>query len=164
MPTRAIPPPPTPMSELPWLTMALLELEARVKETPGPGETPRINGYHAETAAGVPPGDGDETYWCSSGLCFCMHRAGLPSTRSKSARSWENYGVRLIQPRRAAITVLSRGSDPRHGHVGLLMHWTRGDLWLLGGNQGNTWSIARYPRHRLVTLRWPPGVEVPEAA
>jgi uncharacterized protein (TIGR02594 family) len=154
----------TMKDEAPWLTMALLELAAGIRETPGPGETARINGYHAETAAGVPPGDGDETHWCSSGLCFCFHRAGLPSPRSKSARSWESYGVRLLRPRRAAIAVLERGPDPRHGHVGLVMHWTRDTWWLLGGNQGNRWSVAPYPRDRLVTLRWPPGVEIPEAA
>lgn len=163
MPSLTIPPPPLP-SDLPWLTVMLNELVAGVKETPGPKSTARINRYHAATAAGIPPGDGDETSWCSSCMCFCLEESGIRSTRSKRARSYEEYGVTLIHPRRGAIAVLERGPDPRDGHVGLVLHWTTVDVWLAGGNQGNAVSVGRFPRRRVLTYRLPPGVEISEVA
>lgn len=163
MPSTTMPP---PAYGLPWLTVMLNELIAGVKETPGPGETDAINRYHAVTAAGVPPGDGDETNWCASCQCYGLEKSGIISPRSKSARSFERWGVPipLSLPRRGAIAVLERGLDPKNGHVGTLLHWTQFDVFLVGGNQGNAVSIARYPRRRVVAFRWPPGVEMPEAA
>lgn len=161
MPAQAIPPPPPPRYEAPWLSTMLHELG--VKETPGPAATLRIQEYHSATAAGVPP-TGDETSWCASFVSWALEQVNIRSTRSKSARSYEHWGAALPldAPCRGAIAVLSRGLDLKSGHVGALLHWDASDVWLIGGNQGNTVAVARYPRHRVQAFRWPAGL--PEAA
>jgi hypothetical protein len=35
-----------------------------------------------------------------------------------------------------------------------------GSLNILGGNQGDAVNVRRFPRDRLIALRWPTGVEV----
>ena len=51
--------------------------------------------------------------------------------------------------------MLSRGFDPRLGHVGFLVGSTSADIILLGGNQGDAVGVQAFPRSRLLGLRWP---------
>lgn len=134
-----------------WLATGLYELG--VRETPGPKSTPRIDEYAKATRAGVPP-SGDETPWCSSYVNWCLWQHQLVGTRLKAARSWLTWG-QAIDVRPGAIAVLSRGPDPMHGHVGLVLHADEKTLWLVGGNQGNAVSVKPYPRARLLGCRWP---------
>lgn len=133
-----------------WFATALGELG--VKEIPGDRDNPRIVEYHSVTTLAA---EADETPWCSSFVCWCLERAGVAHTRDARARSYEDYGDALTAPIRGCIVVLSRGTNPRHGHVAFLDRVDGDGLILLGGNQGNAVSRKRYPRSRVVAYRWP---------
>ena len=98
------------------------------------------------------------------------------------AAAWAEFGVRetlgsgntpavLAYYREAgrvgAVVVLNRGSDPQAGHVGFLVGRNERALFLLGGNQDDSVSVAAFDAQRLLGLRWPKDptpVEVAEAA
>lgn len=104
----------------------------------------------------------DETAWCGVLVCGCLERAGIRSTRSAAARSFEHYGVDVLGPLAqiplGAILVYSRPPDPAHGHVNFAVGYTRdGKIVGLGGNQGDRVSIAPFDTGRLIAARWPRG-------
>ena len=126
------------MDEAPWLKEAWREFGET--EHAGTRENPRILDDPAESA---PFG------------AACLERAGVAPTRSLLARSYLKWGASLLDPRVGAIAVLSRGSDPGKGHVGFWLGETDDDVILLGGNQRNAVSVQRFPKSRLLALRWP---------
>lgn len=141
----------------PWLVIAYDELGT--EETGGSKATPQIIEYHKATTLRA---TSDEVPWCSSFVNWVMHQAGYPTTRSAAARSWSRYGV-ASELRKGAIIVVSRGTNPAFGHVGFVWRSEGPYVWILGGNQGNRVSIARYPLSRLVAVRWPKERERPIA-
>ena len=145
-------PPPTaesdPLAVRRPIDFARREMARGVAEVPGRGNEPRIVMYHASTSGGGAP---DETPWCSSFVNWCVEQAGLRGTESKMARSWhnQNWGtVVAANPVVGDIVVLSRtggGAPAGSGHVGFYLSDDAGTVQILGGNQGNRISIARYP-------------------
>ena len=134
-----------------WLESAWGDLG--VAEAAGARSNPNVVRYYAEV--GHPAVTDDEVAWCAAFLGACLERAGIRSTRSLMARSYLSWGEALSEPRPGAIAVLSRGFDPRLGHVGFLVGITSNDLILLGGNQGDVVGVQLFPRSRLLGLRWP---------
>jgi len=122
-------------------------------ERAGTRENPRIVAFFRDV--GHPEVVRDEVAWCAAYVGACLERTGIPSTRSLLARSYLKWGAALAEPRIGAIAVLSRGSDPGKGHVGFWLGETDDSVVLLGGNQRNAVSVARYPKSRLLALRWP---------
>src|SRR5262245_15699801 len=116
-----------------WLEFAWGDLG--VAEAAGPANNPRVVRYYAEV--GQTAVTNDEVAWCAAFLGACLERAGIRSTRSLMARSYLAWGEAVSEPRQGAIAVLSRGFDPRLGHVGFLVGTTSADVILLGGNQGD---------------------------
>jgi uncharacterized protein (TIGR02594 family) len=110
--------------------------------------------------------DDDEVPWCSAFVNYVAWLLRLPRSKSLAARSWLNVG-RQVRPEEAQqgndVVVLSRGSNPASGHVGLFAGWGDGiaggpldiasSVFLLGGNQGNAVSIAEFPVARLLGVR-----------
>lgn len=143
-----------------WLATALRELG--VCETPGTRSTKRIDEYALATRGGVPP-TGDETPWCSSFANWVLFQRGISGPRTKRARDWLAWGVPCDFVL-GSLAVLSRGRDPNFGHVAFALYADVFDCWLLGGNQGDSVSIARYPRARVLGNRWPAGWPLPAAA
>lgn len=151
-------------SSLPlWMTVAAGELNQ--VEIPGDEDNPRIVEYHSATTLKATD---DETAWCSSFVSWCLGVAGVPSTESAWARSYEEWGQRcpvdLLAP--GAVVVFWRGQDPMdggrrwpRGHVGFYVGGDvrSGTVWVLGGNQGNSVSVRGYSLDRLVGFRWPSG-------
>lgn len=134
-----------------WLSQAWREFGET--ERPGARANARIvamfrDAGHAKIAS-------DEVAWCAAFCGACLERAGIRSTRSLMARSYLAWGAPLAEARMGAIAVFSRGSDPALGHVGFWLGETGDSVVLLGGNQGNAVSVARYPKARLIGLRWP---------
>lgn len=109
---------------------------------------------------------GDEVPWCSAFVNYICWLLRLPRSKSLAARSWLNVG-RQIAAREALqendIMVLSRGSNPAYGHVGFFAGWSQTEtdtppfstsgVLLLGGNQGDSVSIATFPVSRLLGIR-----------
>jgi uncharacterized protein (TIGR02594 family) len=122
----------------------------------------------AHSLVGLPDAD-DETPWCASwlnGLCFIL---GLPMSNSAAARSWLNVGVPVDLDDAIPgfdVVILQRGSGPQPGpdvtsgapgHVGLFAG-LQGDVpnhyvLILGGNQADQVSIARFPRDQVLGVR-----------
>jgi uncharacterized protein (TIGR02594 family) len=146
------------MSDTPnWISIALAE-QGQTEE-PGPNHNPRIVEYHARTSLAAKD---DETPWCASFVSWVMTEAGLRNPNTARARDFLHYGQSLDRPFIGAIVVLSRGNSPTQGHVGFYMGERGDSILVLGGNQGNSVSIARYAKSRVLAYRWPPGVPKPE--
>ena len=134
-------------SEFKWMQIARDEL-GQAEGGPG-GSNPRIEEYHATTEGGAEP---DSVAWCSSFVNFCVERAGFRGTKSKSARSWLEWGVEAADFVPGCIVVLNRGQPPK-GHVGFYVGRESSRLRLLGGNQGDKVSVASYDADRVIGRR-----------
>lgn len=139
------------MTATPWLDAARRHLGEA--EVPGARNNPTIVGFFRRVVGRDYP---DETAWCAAFVGACLMEAGLPSTGALNARSYAAYGDPLDGPREGCIVVLVRG-DPKgwQGHVGFYVGRRDGKLLILGGNQGNKVSIARFDPSRVLAWRWP---------
>lgn len=136
-----------------WLTVARQDLGLR--EVAGPASNPEIMRYWA--SCDYDPPDGDETAWCSAAANHWLQKAGVPGTRLPNARSWERWGAELKKPKLGCVVVFWRGSPTAWtGHVALYIGPGKpGYIKVLGGNQGNSVSVAEYPEAQVVAYRWP---------
>src|SRR5574342_929262 len=139
---------------VPWLLAAFNELDLGVKEVPGPLSNERITEYLKSVGLTA---DDDKMSWCSAFVNWCLKKGGVTGTENPVARSFLKWGVPANDPPRlGSVAVFWRQSpDSWQGHVAFLIHE---DPWLvtvLGGNQSNSVSIARYPRNQLLAFRWP---------
>lgn len=98
----------------------------------------------------------DETPWCAGFVGGVLEKCGIRSTRSGMARSYLNWGKEIKEPRIGAILVFWRNHvNSSSGHVGFLADYPSPILMpVLGGNQGNQVCVKRYPRARLLSMRW----------
>ena len=139
------------MEQPAWLAAAWGQFG--VTEVAGDGDNPAILAYYKECGH-----DGrlhDETAWCAAFLGAMLARAGESHTGSLMARSYLGWGEPLEEARVGAIAVLERGSDPNAGHVGFVVGASRAKAFLLGGNQGNSVSVAAFDARRVLAYRWP---------
>ena len=141
------------MAAQPWLDEAWREFGEH--ERTGAAGNPRILAFYRD--AGHPGIARDETAWCAAFVGACLARSGLRGTGSLMARSYLDWGEpAALDQRLGAVAVLSRGADPSLGHVGFLLAETPQSIILLGGNQDDSVSVARFEKSRLLGLRWPP--------
>lgn len=108
----------------------------------------------------------DETPWCAAFVGGVLESCGVRSSRSAAARSYSSWGVALARPAPGAIIVFWRGApSSANGHVGFLAgEDARGNLLVLGGNQGDQVSIRPFDRARLIGCRWPDREPLPRSA
>lgn len=108
--------------------------------------------------------EGDEVPWCSGFVNYCFWLLDLDRSRSLRARSWLEIGDEVSLGAAEAgfdIVILSRGPRPQPGpdiieapgHVGFYARHDDERVWLLGGNQGDTVSIAPFDRGRILGIR-----------
>ncbi len=138
---------PKPLPVPPWLEIAMGELH--VQEVEGSSHNPRILEYKGKPPLRAPP---DEVPGCSAFACWGREQAVTPPTKSASARSWTVWGEES-PAYKGAVCVLSRGNDPKKGHVGFYMGEEGDHILLLGGNQGNEVNISSYAKSRVVAYR-----------
>lgn len=140
-----------------WMWHAFAEYKLGVNEVAGPKANPRIVEYHKATNLGMNPmAFSDETPWCSSFVNFVMEQAGEKTTKSAMARSWLKWGQSVHPPVYGAIAVFWRGQPQGiSGHVAFYVGEEGSNIWVLGGNQYNSVSFAKYPRMRLLGYRMP---------
>jgi uncharacterized protein (TIGR02594 family) len=139
------------MQQPSWMAEAWRELGQY--ERPGPMHNPRIVAMFDELGH---PRQSDETAWCAAFVGACLERAGIASTRSLMARSYEQWGAASATPTAGAVAILRRGSDPALGHVGFLVGASDRHIYLLGGNQSNAVTVAPFDRHLVLAYRAPP--------
>ena len=103
-------------------------------------------------------GDPAALPWCGDFVETAIKRA-LPDEVFKGdlavnpywARNWVTFGAQ-INPTYGAVLVFSRGSS---GHVGFAVGQDASCFYVLGGTQGDSVSVVRIERSRLLAARWP---------
>jgi uncharacterized protein (TIGR02594 family) len=107
---------------------------------------------------------GDHVPWCSAFLNYIAWLLRLPRSKDLRARSWLRVGraLHIDEARRGFDTVILR-SPGRHepgpevidatGHVGLFAGLESSRVLVLGGNQSDRVSVARYPVSRVLGVR-----------
>ena len=143
-----------------WLHFAVYELGQH--EIEGGTDNPRIQEYLASVGMVAAT---DEVPWCAAFVNFVLLQAGVAGTGMANARSYEKWGKYLDSEslRRGAVLVWPRGKEKWMGHVNLLLDFDDADpefVYCIGGNQHNRVSVVRCELKKLVTARWPEGVEI----
>lgn len=95
------------------------------------------------------------TPWCGGFVAACLARAGLGKHVPKDfplARAWAKVGAPLSKPAYGCVVVFTRDGG---GHVGFVVGKdAKGNLMVLGGNQGNTVCIKPFSKARVLAYRW----------
>ena len=117
------------------------------------GSNPKVDAYFDEVGF---PAMQDDTAWCAAFVGAMLKRAGLPHTGKLTARSYLDWGRPVaetdVQP--GDLVIFWRGSPSSwQGHVGFVVRLERDFVVVLGGNQRNQVSEARYPRDRVLGFR-----------
>lgn len=145
------------VAELPWLAEARKYIG--VAEIPGKKNNPVILNWLIELKAWWKE---EDTPWCGSYCAYCLKKSGRPIPKHwYRALAYADYGAKLSGPAYGCLAVMARKGG---GHVGFVVGEVAkgGDLLILGGNQGDKVSIARFPRSRITAYVWPeksPGVK-----
>ncbi|OAM28140.1 TIGR02594 family protein [Eikenella sp. NML03-A-027] len=137
------------LQELPWIDEARKHLG--LAEIPGKQHNKIIINWLIALGAWWRD---DETPWCSTFVAHCCRTAGrdLPKHWYR-AKGWLETGTRLSKPAYGCIVVFERQGG---GHVGFVIGITKdGCLIVIGGNQGNRVSIAKFSRDRVIAYLWP---------
>ena len=142
------------MSEPKWIAVARTYLG--LKEGPGDANNPKVVAMYAK--AGHPEIKHDAVPWCAAFVGAILVEAGLKGTGTLWALDYAKYGQKLGRPIVGAIATKKRDGG---GHVAFVVGYDANFVYLLGGNQGDAVSIARYPRSVINSYTWPPGVPVP---
>ena len=132
-----------------------------VEEADGPTTDPQILAMLRLDAKWV---EDDETPWCSAFCNYIAWLLRLPRSKSLAARSWLRVGIPITIEEAIVgfdVVVLTRGTPPQPGpevlrapgHVGFFASLEFNRVWLLGGNQGDTVSVAPYDAGRVLGVR-----------
>lgn len=140
------------IAELPWIASARRHIG--VREIKGPEHNPVIVGFwKLARLAGI---KNDEVPWCAGFVGAMLESSGIRSARSDSSRAYLKWGERIDAPEYGCVVVFTRKGG---GHVGFCVGIDqRGRLLILGGNQGDSVSIAPFERARVAGFRrvtWP---------
>lgn len=137
------------MIEPRWLTEARKYIGT--KEIPGVKHEPRIlSWWKTIKRGGIKT---DEVPWCAAFVGAMLEASDIVSSRYESASSYLQWGVRLDAPSLGCIVIFTRNGG---GHVGFVAGKDdKGRLMVLGGNQGNSVTIAPFDMARVAGYRWP---------
>ncbi len=95
--------------------------------------------------------------WCSAAACHVAELAGAHNPKTLRAREWADipakYATRiesvdLLIP--GDFVLLSRGTNPRKGHIAVHLHPVRGRLVLFGGNQRDSMCASEFSKKRFI--------------
>mgnify|MGYP002718624842 CR=1 FL=1 len=151
---------PTPLSGEPapsWLALARAEIGTL--EGAGAANSPKVIAYFRD--AGFGGIREDSVAWCAAFVGAILKRSGIAPSGSLAARSYESWGVGLREPALGCIATKKRGGSSWQGHVGLVVGATSSTIFLLGGNQADSVSIASFKRAEFTAFRWPGDVPLP---
>jgi uncharacterized protein (TIGR02594 family) len=134
---------------LPKLVSKAIDLIG-TSEIPGPKSNATIIKWAKDVGVGY---NDDDIAWCGLFVAYVVKKTGrVPVTNPLWARNWAKWGVKSEKPELGDILVFSRGTG---GHVGFYVAEDNTAYYVLGGNQGNTVSIVRIAKNRLLAARRP---------
>mgnify|MGYP000443863764 CR=1 FL=1 len=129
------------------------------KESPGSVNNPKV--VQMFKLAEHPEITQDAVPWCAAFVAACLAEAKVPNEVAKSLRLWAaayaKLGTPVKNPVWGAVGVKTRNGG---GHVGFVVAANDQYVWLLGGNQGDQVSVARFPRSSFTAFRLPTGIDV----
>ena len=126
------------------------------KEIKGSADSPKIMEMYR--TVGHDWVEHDEVAWCAAFVGHCLEKAGFASTRKLNARSYLAWGEKvagLEQARDGDVLVFTRGASAAQGHVAFFLKAVGSQVEVLGGNQSDGVTIARYAKSRLLGIRRP---------
>lgn len=136
-----------------WLSIAYKEIGQ--KEGPAPQSNPRILEYW-KAVYGDDHIKSDQEPWNSAFVAWSLAQAGIAGTKSGAARSWLSWGRGIATPQLGCVVVFWRGSPSSGlGHVGFYVGEDTDSIVVLGGNQNNSVSLAKFPKSRVLAYRMP---------
>ena len=149
-----------PRREPAWVAAGRRKIGTR--EAAGPANNPTILGWAKRLGTRVLGivYNADDVPWCGVFVATCLEEASVePATFAVRARSWATWGVNLRAERLSPGTVLvfERAGG---GHVGFYVGEDATTYHVLGGNQGDSVSVARLLKSRCIARRWPNGQPV----
>jgi uncharacterized protein (TIGR02594 family) len=101
--------------------------------------------------------DPRKTAWCAAFVNATLAANGQKGTDGLLAREFLKVGTPTKEPTQGDIVVLSRGNSSWQGHVGFYAGKdSKGNVLVLGGNQGDAVSVSAYPSSRVLGYRVPP--------
>jgi len=124
-------------------------------EIKGPHHNPHILKWWKDIGA---PFADDETAWCGGFVGGVLSEVGIkPVKGGAAARAWLKMPVKLDRAAVGSVVIFWRGSKGgASGHVGFVVGQDqRGNLMVLGGNQGDAINIKPFGRDRVLGYRWP---------
>ena len=127
-----------------------------LRETPGAASNPRVVELYA--LAGHPEVKNDAVAWCAAFVGACAVKAGIAGSGALTARSYLNWGQPVNTRKRiprSAVLVFRRGNSAWQGHVCFCLNDDGRVLTVIGGNQGDAVTIARYSKAALIGARVP---------
>lgn len=97
----------------------------------------------------------DEVPWCAGFVGWCLEKAGMTSTNSLGARSYESWGrTYLKDPLPGDVVTFWRTSlASGKGHVGIFLKREGNYVWVLGGNQSNAVNVAKMSTNQMTDIR-----------
>lgn len=130
----------------------LLQAEKAIgtKEVPGSGNNPLIVEMHAYSTKENKGFWPDSLAWCASAAAWVLEKAGLGSTNSKMARSYEGWGVAVKDFKDwLPGDIVTRWRDSKSsglGHVHFFVKWLvyGKSYYAVGGNQDDEFNISIY--------------------
>ena len=144
---------------LKWLTVARSLVGTR--EVPGGNNNPVIMTWGNRLGARILgiAYTADSVPWCGLFAAWCVHEAGhMPPPIAIRAKQWAKFGTPLPLDRTPPLGAIAVFERTGGGHVGFVESvYPNGDLDILGGNQADAVNVRRFPRARLIALRWPLG-------
>lgn len=129
----------------PWMATAQHELGEH--EISGSKANPKILAYFKSAKFWGTDDSGKENAWCASFTAWVMEQHGYtPPKNSFRAKSWANFGTKVINPTYGAIGIKSRTGG---GHVAFVVGASQDgkSLYMLGGNQSDEVNIRQYDRN-----------------
>ncbi|MFO0699089.1 MAG: TIGR02594 family protein [Nitrospira sp.] len=108
--------------------------------------------------------EGDHVPWCSAFLNYVAWLLRLPRSKDLRARSWLQIGQSMSIEEASVgfdVVILKRGATNQPGpdvidapgHAGFYAGIDGDSVLVLGGNQGDSVNVARFPMKRLLGIR-----------
>lgn len=144
------------LGKLGSLPRVIIEALALVgtREIVGPKHNPIILAWAKEVGLGDVY-RADEVPWCGLFVRLVCERAGKGGVAAPLwARNWARFGTKAERASLGDVLVFQRAGGG--GHVGFYVAEDESAYHVLGGNQGDSVSIARIAKTRCIAARRPP--------